>query len=69
MQTKRQSLKEAITNILIGYLTALLSQIVVFPLFDILVPLSDNLLIGAYFTIISLVRSYIIRRYYENKKT
>ena len=35
MQTKYQSLIESLTNILIGYLTALLSQVLIFPLFDI----------------------------------
>ncbi len=67
MQTKLQSLKESFINILIGYLTALLSQILIFPLFDIVVPFTDNLLIGAYFTIISLIRSYLIRRYFNKK--
>jgi len=65
MQTKLQSLKESFINILIGYLTALLSQILIFPLFDIIVPFTDNLLIGLYFTIISLIRSYLIRRYFN----
>lgn len=67
MQTKLQSLYESFINILIGYLVALISQLLVFPLFDINVSFSDNLLIGLYFTIISLVRSYIIRRYFNKK--
>ena len=67
MQTKLQSLIESVTNILIGYIIAVLSQMAIFPLFDINVPLSDNLLIGAYFTLISLVRSYVIRRYFNRK--
>jgi len=65
MQTKLQSLKESIINILIGYIVAILSQLIVFPMFDIEVPLSDNLLIGIYFTIFSLARSYMIRRYFN----
>lgn len=67
MQSKIQSLIESIVNILIGYFTALFSQLLVFPLFDINIPLSDNLLIGLYFTIISLVRSYLVRRYFATK--
>jgi hypothetical protein len=69
MQTKIQSLKESLLNILIGYVTALASQLLIFPLFDINVQFSDNLLIGAYFTIISLLRSYVIRRYFNKKVT
>ena len=62
-QSKLGSLIEAGMNILIGFGVALLSQIVVFPLVGIHgVPLSTNLEIGAYFTAISLVRSYVIRR-------
>ena len=67
MQTKYQSLIESLTNILIGYLTALLSQVLIFPLFDIDVSFQDNLLIGLYFTIISLLRSYLVRRYFNKK--
>lgn len=66
-QTKKQSLYESIINILIGYFTALISQLVVFPMFDIKVPISDNLLIGLWFTIISLIRSYFVRRYFDKK--
>ena len=67
MQSKFQSLIESFINILIGYLTALLSQLLIFPLFNINIPIQDNLLIGLYFTLISLVRSYIIRRYFNKK--
>ena len=67
MQTKYQSLIESLTNILIGYLTALLSQVLIFPSFDIDVTFQDNLLIGLYFTIISLIRSYLVRRYFNKR--
>lgn len=65
-QSKRHSLLESLTNILIGYFTAIGSQILVFPLFDIIIPLTDNLLIGLYFTVISLIRSYVIRRLFNS---
>lgn len=54
-------------NTSIGYGVALLSQIAIFPMFGIYVPLSSNLLIGAWFTAISLVRSYVIRRWFNAK--
>ena len=69
MQSKYQSLIESLTNILIGYLTALFSQVLIFPIFNIYVSFQDNLLIGLYFTIISLIRSYLVRRYFNNKDT
>lgn len=67
MQSKTHSLIESITNVAIGYVVALLSQIVVFPMFNIYVPLSDNLLIGLWFTVISIFRSYAVRRYFNKK--
>ena len=66
-QTRLGSLVESLMNILIGYFVALGSQIVVFPMFDINVPLVTNLWIGAWFTAISLVRSYVIRRWFNAK--
>jgi hypothetical protein len=65
MQSRLSSFIESIVNIAIGYFVALISQIVVFPLFDIHVSLSTNLGIGAWFTAISLVRSYVIRRWFN----
>ena len=64
-QTRIESLLESGVNIFIGYFVALISQILVFPIFDINVPLSVNLWIGAWFTVISLVRSYVIRRWFN----
>ena len=65
MQTKKMSLIETVLSVLIGYIVALLSQIVVFPLFDIEVSLIDNLLIGLLFTVISIIRGYYIRRLFN----
>jgi len=69
MQTKTQSLIESITNIAIGYSVAVVSQLAVFPLFNINVTIQDNLMIGLYFTVISLVRSYVVRRYFNKRHT
>lgn len=69
MQTRAQSLIESLTNILIGYTVAIASQLIIFPLFGIIIPLSDNLLIGMWFTVISLGRSYILRRWFNGRKT
>ncbi|MCE7915390.1 MAG: hypothetical protein DYH15_12120 [Nitrosomonas sp. PRO4] len=64
-QTRLQSLIESIINIIIGYVVALMSQLLIFPIFDINVSLTENLLIGAWFTGVSLVRSYAIRRWFN----
>lgn len=65
MQSRRQSLIEAITNVVVGYALAVLTQIVVFPWFGLQIPFRDNLAIGAVFVMISLLRSYALRRLFE----
>lgn len=67
MQTRTHSFIESITSVAIGYSVAVLSQIAIFPLFDIHVSLSDNLLIGAWFTAISILRSYAVRRWFTRR--
>lgn len=67
MQTRTQSFIESVVNVLIGYTVALISQLLIFPLFDIHVTFTDNLLIGLWFTVISIIRSYIIRRWFNAK--
>jgi membrane protein implicated in regulation of membrane protease activity len=64
-QSRTASLIESVFNVVIGYGVALASQLAIFPMFGIHLPLSDNLAIGVWFTIISLVRSYAIRRWFN----
>jgi hypothetical protein len=65
MQTRLQSGIEACANVLVGYRVALASQLALFPLFDIHIPFSANLWIGLWFTVISLGRSYVLRRWFN----
>ena len=65
-QTRLGSLVESIVNIVIGYFIAIISQIIIFPMFNINIPIKTNLHIGLWFTLISLVRSYIIRRWFNS---
>ncbi|WP_295445467.1 hypothetical protein [uncultured Thiodictyon sp.] len=67
MQTRTHSAQESIANVAIGYGVALASQLILFPWFGIHLPLSDNLWIGAWFTVISLVRSYLVRRWFNRR--
>ncbi len=64
-QSKRLSLIEAIANVAIGYGVAVLAQLAIFPLFGIAVSIGDNLAIGAAFTVVSLARSYAVRRLFN----
>lgn len=64
-QTRLGSFIESCMNVAIGYGIALASQLLVFPWFGINIPLSSNLAIGGIFTVISIARSYIIRRWFN----
>jgi len=64
-QSRRMSLVEAIANVAVGFLVALLTQFIVFPLFGLQVSLGDNLAIGGLFTLASIARSYTLRRVFE----
>lgn len=68
MQTRIQSAVESVANVVVGYGVALASQLLVFPMFGIHIPFSSNLAIGAWFTVISLVRSYVLRRWFNGLK-
>ncbi len=64
-QSKLESFVETCINTTIGYVVALISQLLVFPMVGIDVPFSTNLEIGAWFTVISVARGYIIRRWFN----
>ena len=65
MQSGWMSLVESVTNIVVGYCLAVLTQVLVFPMFGLSVSLSENLGIGAVFTAISLIRSFALRRIFN----
>ena len=64
-QSRLMSLVESLANVLVGYGVELATQMVVFPLFGMTVTVTENLLIGLIFTVVSIVRSYALRRGFE----
>lgn len=64
-QSRVGSMVESLVNVLVGYGVAVGAQMAIFPLFGVSLPLQDNLLIGALFTVVSLVRSYCLRRLFN----
>jgi hypothetical protein len=67
MQSKKRSLAESITNVAVGCGVNLASQYAIFPLFGISVTFGEHLSITGYFTVISIVRSYLLRRWFTRK--
>jgi hypothetical protein len=62
IQSKLMSLIEAATNTTVGYALAVGTQLVVFPFYGLDAALPEHLAIGAAFVLVSLVRSYVLRR-------
>ena len=67
-QTKVDSLMESFTNIVIGLIISTIANHIILPLTLGVTPtLSQNLIIGIIFTIISLARSYTLRRLFNGR--
>ena len=64
-QSRAMSFAEAVTNVVAGYGVALLTQLLLFPTFGLYLAMTENVLIAGVFTIVSLVRSFVLRRLFE----
>lgn len=64
-QSRFMSAVEAVANVCIGFWIGILAQVLVFPLFGFDAAPTAHLAIGAIFTAVSLVRSYVLRRLFE----
>ena len=64
-QSRLMSLAESVTNVVIGYVLAIATQIVVFPWFGIETGLAEHMTIGLAFVGVSLARGFLIRRFFE----
>ena len=68
MQTKKQSLIESLTSTTIGIIIGILLNLTILPIFGYPVSVSDSLWISIIFTLVSIIRSYIIRRWFNSKE-
>lgn len=64
-QAKRHSFIESIVNVLVGYGVAVLCNLWVLPLFGFNVSWHDSALMAVLFTVVSVVRSYLLRRLFN----
>ena len=67
MQTKKQSLIESLTNTFIGFVISFASTFVIFPLVGFESDSGKNLIITIFFTVVSVVRGYFVRRIFNKK--
>lgn len=64
-QTRLGSLIEAIINVVIGFGINFTANMFIFPLFGFHITPGANLLMGFIYTVISVVRSFAVRRWFN----
>ena len=68
-QSRLMSLVESVANVIVGYGVAVVTQILIFPVFGLHTTLTQNLKMGAVFTVVSIARSFALRRVFEAIRT
>ena len=68
MQSKKNSFIEALVNTGIGFGITLAASFIVYPLCGVIISTGKMGMVTVCFTVISIIRQYIIRRFF-NKKT
>ncbi len=64
-QSRLSSLIEAMMNTFIGYFINLGVQLIIYPWFGAVFTFSQNIGIGLIFMVVSLIRGYVIRRWFN----
>ena len=64
-QSRAISLVEAVANVVVGYGVAVVTQILIFPIFGLHTTLAQNMKMGAIFSFVSIARSFALRRLFE----
>lgn len=69
MQSRLMSAVETATNIAVGLVVSFMAQLMIFDVYDISITLSQNVELTLFFTVVSLIRSYALRRFFNNLRT
>ena len=64
-QTKLGSLIEAFINVAIGFAINFVANMLIFPMFGFHISPAANFAMGLIYTVISVIRSYTIRRWFN----
>ena len=64
-QSRTMSLVESVANVVLGYGIAVAGQMLLFPAFGMHMTMAQNLKLAGAFTIISICRSFALRRLFE----
>lgn len=66
-QTRLGSLIEALFNVAIGFAINFVANMVILPLIGFHITPGQNVFIGVLYTVVSVTRSYIIRRWFNQR--
>ena len=66
-QTRLGSLYEALMNVAIGFAINFVANLVILPLVGFHISVGQNFFIGVLYTIVSVARSYAIRRWFNTR--
>ena len=64
-QSRRGSMIEVGINIFIGFWINYFANLLILPMFGLSVTLAENFLLGLAYTLVSVARSYVIRRWFD----
>ena len=67
MQSRSMSMIEVGVNVGLGLVVSFISQVLIFSAYDVHLSLNQNLTVTLYFTAISIVRGYALRRFFNYK--
>ena len=67
MQTKLKSFMESLTQVAIGFTVSILGGFIIYPICGINVSHGENILVAVWFTGLSLIRQYVVRRWFNKK--
>jgi hypothetical protein len=67
-QTHVASFVEITLSTAVGFVISLVTQILVFPLFGLQVSMGTNLSLTMVFTVISVIRGFVMRRVFEHMR-
>lgn len=66
-QTRLGSFIEACINVAIGFAINFVANLVILPLIGFNISVGQNLFIGVLYTVISVLRSYAVRRWFNER--
>ena len=64
-QSRTHAMSEAVANVILGYGLAVALQLLLFPAIGLQISVLQSMKIGVLFTVVSLLRSYVLRRLFN----